>query len=76
MNGGKGGNSKTYRQLNRGLMLKLVATGVCTSRAELARRTGLTKMAVTNIVSEMLEQHLIEETSVVQNGKSEGIRSA
>lgn len=67
MNGGKGGNSKTYRQLNRGLMLKLIATGVCTSRAELARRTGLTKMAVTNIVSEMLEQHLIEETSAVQN---------
>lgn len=67
MNGGKGGNSKTYRQLNRGLMLKLIATGVCTSRAELARRTGLTKMAVTNIVSEMLEQQLVEETSAVQN---------
>lgn len=63
----KGGNSKTYRQLNRGLMLKLIATGVCTSRAELARYTGLTKMAVTNIVSEMLEQQLIEETSVMTN---------
>lgn len=67
MDKSKGGNSKTYRQHNRGLILKLIAAGICTSRADLARYTGLTKMAVTNIVSEMLEQQFIQESSIVSN---------
>lgn len=58
----KGRNSQINKQHNRGLVLKLVATGQCRIRAELARQTALTKMAVTNIVSELIAQDLIIES--------------
>lgn len=58
----KGRNSQVNKQHNRGLILKLVATGQCRIRAELARRTALTKMAVTNIVAELIAQELLVES--------------
>ena len=46
----KGHNSTLSKQHNRGLVLRLIATGTCGSRIELARATGLAKMTVTNII--------------------------
>lgn len=50
-----GVNNKLLKQKNRGLLLKLIATGECSSRIELAQKTGLAKMTVSNIVSEFIE---------------------
>lgn len=61
-----GYNNTTLKQQNRGLILKLIVTGECESRIELAKRTGLSKMAVTNIISDFIEQHLIEEKECVR----------
>ncbi len=63
----KGGNKQTFKQYNRGLILKLIATGQCRFRVELSRHTGLTKMAVSNIVSELIEQDLVVECETEQN---------
>ena len=61
-----GYNNTTLKQQNRGLILKLIVTGECESRIELAKRTGLSKMAVTNIISEFIEQNLVEEKECVR----------
>jgi len=60
----RGRNSQINKQHNRGLVLKLVATAQCRIRAELARQTGLTKMAVTNIVSELIDLDLLVESVI------------
>lgn len=51
-----GVNNTSLKQQNRGLVLRLIATGECSSRIELAQKTGLSKMTVTYIVNEFLEQ--------------------
>ncbi len=56
-----GENLRKSSAHNRGLVLQLVATGEAVTRIELARRTGLTKMTISNIVSEFLERGLLEE---------------
>lgn len=61
-----GYNNTTLKQQNRGLILKLIVTRECESRIELAKRTGLSKMAVTNIISEFMEQNLVEEKECVR----------
>lgn len=58
-----GVNNTRLKQQNRGLILQLIATGECSSRIELAQQTGLSKMTVTYIVNEFLEQ------GVRKNGK-------
>ncbi len=58
----KGKNSISSKQYNRGLILRLIATQTCHTRVELARATGLTKMTVTNIVSEYIEKGILEES--------------
>lgn len=56
-----GENSRVSSQHNRGLILKLIATGQCHSRIELAKETELTKMTITNIVSEFrLNDYVVE----------------
>lgn len=57
-----GKNRNDYKRANRGLVLKLVATGLCTTRTDLVRCTGLSKMAISNIVTAMIEQDLLVET--------------
>lgn len=47
-----GVNNTLLKQRNRGLILKLIATGQCSSRIELSQKTGLAKMTVTYIVNE------------------------
>ena len=61
-----GVNNKLLKQKNRGLLLKLIATGECSSRIELAQKTGLAKMTVSNIVNEFLENGMLEELEKVQ----------
>ncbi len=57
----KGQNLISSKQFNRGLILKLIATGVCDKRVELAKMTKLSKMTVTNIISEFIQQELVTE---------------
>lgn len=56
-----GKNNITSKQFNRGLLLKLIATQTCRTRIELSKATGLTKMTVTNIISEFMQQGLVDE---------------
>lgn len=56
-----GENSRVSSQHNRGLILRLIATGQCHSRIELAKETKLTKMTITNIVAEFRRNHILEE---------------
>ena len=56
-----GKNSISSRQYNRGLILQLIATGVCNTRIDLSRTTKLAKMTVTNIISEFMEQGIVVE---------------
>lgn len=65
----KGMNSSDLRQKNRGLVLKLVAMQDEASRISITRETGLSKMTVTNIVSELInEEYLIQTSSQKSSG--------
>lgn len=57
----KGRNLKDVKEGNRFLVLKLICTGQCKSRMEISRKTGLTKMTVTNILQELLHDKLVCE---------------
>ena len=50
-----GKNSGDNRRDNRGLVLRMVATGACRTRRDLVVRTGLSKMTISNIVGEMID---------------------
>ncbi|MDD3409597.1 MAG: ROK family transcriptional regulator [Eubacteriales bacterium] len=65
-----GMNNETLKRRNRGLVLRLIATGGCTTRIGVARRTGLSKMAVSNVISEFIEAGLIEQQSELPVGGS------
>ncbi len=57
-----GVNRDDQKRTNQGLILKLVATGQCTSRIELSKTTGLTKTAISQIVNELMEKNFLSET--------------
>ena len=56
-----GRNREDYRKKNRGMTLRLVATGTCTNRTELVEKLGLSKMAISKIVAEMVQRNLLCE---------------
>ena len=56
-----GRNREDYRKKNRGMALRLIATGTCTNRSQLVEKLGLSKMAITKIVAEMLGKGLLRE---------------
>ena len=57
----KGLNNTHLKYRNRGIALQLIAT--CPqSRAEITKRMGLTKMAITNIVGELISDGYLIET--------------
>lgn len=58
----RGMNSGFQKRSNRGLALRLCATGECRSRIELSRRMDLTKTTISVIVSELLEKGYLVET--------------
>ena len=61
MNDFSGKNSSTSKQYNRGLVLKLIATGACHTRSEITKQTGLAKMTVSNIVQEFIDADILVE---------------
>ena len=58
----KGINSSDIKHTNRGLVLKMVSVESGLSRSTIAKHIGLTKMAVSNIVTELIENGYLTET--------------
>ena len=56
----KGGNASRMKQENRLLVLRMLRSGAM-SRAEVSRRTGLTRAAVSLIIDPLLEQGMVTE---------------
>ena len=57
------------KKYNRGKVLELIATGRCRTRKDLVSSMGLTKMAISNIVTELLEKnYLVEEEKTPAKG--------
>ncbi len=52
---------------NRGLLLRLLCTHDGVSRIQLAQRTGLTKMTVSNIIAGLMEQDYVVERAPERN---------
>ncbi len=57
------------KKKNRGTVLKLVATGSCSSRIELSREMNLTKTAISKMVAEMIERGFLTETKKHENAE-------
>ena len=72
MNSRKGANNHDVKRQNKLLILKMIATGSGFSRVEIARKTGLTKMTVGNLISELIEENLISEKGYDIEGEAEG----
>lgn len=66
----RGSNHQIIKQQNRGLVLKLISTGLCHTRSSLAKKTRMSKMTITNIVSELVESgYLVESYPPLIPGK-------
>lgn len=63
--------AETIRDINSALILNLLRNSQPISRAEAARRTGLQRSTISQIVDELLEKELVVETGA---GKSSGGR--
>lgn len=72
MQNAKGSTIKDIKQHNRILVMKHIATRPLISRMELADVTGLSKMAVGNMVNDLMELDLVEETKLSAEGSSYG----
>lgn len=59
----KGLNMDSLKRINRGLIFRLLATQESCSRIDLAKKSRLTKMAISNIINEFLETGLVCESS-------------
>lgn len=59
----------SLRKINRGTVLRLIATGQCYSRIDLSKRMGLTKTAISNIVSELMERNFLMQTEKKENAE-------
>lgn len=65
-----GSNFQDIKLQNRTLVLRLIATNTANSRVALANTTGLSKMAIGNIVSELISQDMIEEKQLTPDSSS------
>ena len=63
----KANNSKTNKVLNRNIILKMFILNSPISRIQLSRNSGLSKMSLTNIISEFSDKGYIKETGVDVN---------
>jgi transcriptional regulator of PTS gene len=54
-----GANNQSTKMQNRALVLKMICTGTNVSRIDISRQTGLSKMSITNIVSELISEGLV-----------------
>ncbi len=57
----KGINHQSTKIRNRAIVLKLICTGTNVSRIDISRRTGLSKMSVTNIVNELIDNGYVTD---------------
>ena len=57
----RGMNHTHLKNRNRGLVLQWIAAEQNISRLDIARQTGLTKMTITNLVGELIEQGYVTE---------------
>ena len=62
-----GSNSQVVKKNNCNLILNLIVTNDEISRIEIARKTGLSKMTVSNIINELINKGILCETSVITN---------
>lgn len=62
-------NNVSLREKNRGLVFKLIAVNDGISRTEIAQQSGLTKMAVSYIITEFLQRNLVVETEYTGDRK-------
>ncbi len=60
----KPNNSKNNKVNNRNIILKMMAQNAPISRVELARASGLSKMSLTNIITEFTEDKLVKEIGI------------
>ena len=60
----KASNSKSNKVQNRNVILKMIALKAPISRVELSALSGLSKMSLTNIISEFKEEGLVFETGI------------
>lgn len=67
-----GSNIKDVKQSNQMLILKLISVGVANTRADLAKVTGLSKMAVGKLVTELIEQNILAEADSAESTASYG----
>ena len=65
-------NNTHLKNRNRGLVLQLIACEGPLPRVEIARRVGLTKMAVSNIVSELIAEGYVEECGTAEASAAVG----
>lgn len=63
----QGFNNAYLKNRNRGLVLQAIACGERASRIDIARRIGLTKMTVTNIVGEWIAEGVVAEREAAEN---------
>ena len=68
----RGMNNTHLKNRNRGLVLQLIACEGPLPRVEIARRVGLTKMAVSNIVSELIAEGYVEECGTAEASAAVG----
>ncbi len=64
----KGYNNTHLKYRNRGIVLQLIANDPL-SRIDITKRMGLTRMAITNIVSELIEEGYIKEGETEENAQ-------
>lgn len=66
-----GSKQQTIKEKNRALVLKCVLNQNIISRAEIARQLGLTKTTLTNIVNELIADHILVESDTVAAASSD-----
>ena len=59
MSNKQGSNIKDVKIKNKLIILKLLSTNTPMSRVDLAKSTGLTKMTLSNLVTELINENMI-----------------
>lgn len=64
----QGSNHQSTKIQNRAIVLKMICTGANVTRIDLSRQTGLSKMSISNIVNELIEEgYVTDQTGQLVN---------
>ncbi len=64
----RGSNHRSTRIQNRSIVLKMICTGSNITRIDISKRTGLSKMSVTNIVNGLIDEgYVTDEAGTLKN---------